>query len=42
MVSAVHNGGDESVWGDDHVKTVTILQIIDDYNHWMFETDLAD
>ena len=30
------------VWGDDHVITVKIPQIIKDYNHWMLGVDLVD
>ena len=30
------------VWGTDHVVTVKIPQIINDYNHWMLGVDLVD
>ena len=30
------------VWGDDHVVTVKIPQLINNYNHWMLGVDLVD
>ena len=30
------------VWGDDHVVTVKIPQIINNYNHWMLDVNLVD
>ena len=29
-------------WEEDHTKTIAIPQIIDNYNHWMIGTDVAD
>ena len=30
------------VWGDDHVVTVKIPQLNNNYNHWMLCVDLVD
>ena len=30
------------VWGTDHVVTVKIPHIINDYNHWILSVDLVD
>lgn len=32
----------ELVWGGYHTNTIVLLQIRDNYNHWMLETDLVD
>ena len=30
------------VWGTEHVPTVKIPQLVDNYNHWMLGVDLVD